>query len=369
MSRLFRLAAFSFLLLLLLPAAHVFGQSCGPWRWINPLPQGNTLQGVAAGGGHYVAVGRAGTIVVSTDGAAWSTRPSNLTHDLSDVVWNGSQFLAAGGAGTVLVSTDGGETWAFRLTGATENLVRAAWNGSRWVIAGDAGSILTSTDGIAWQTAAAFDGASWYDLAWNGNEFLAVGREGASASSPDGVRWKRVDAGTRDHLFAVAWGAGRWLAVGTGFPYTQAVYENASGGSWHAQRTRLTSALRRLTWTGSGLTTQGSGRPRGRLSPSFFQRGTASTSASSARSMPPRVTGAPASARLISTPHRVPISIRSLKSPRWPIRNTRSFSSPSPAPSDMLKRSRAIARTRSAPRPSGMTTAVTTGLYSSSRSH
>ena len=196
MSRPIRLAAFFLLALLLLPAAHLSGQSCGPWRWINPLPQGNTLSGVAFGGGRYVAVGRAGTILVSDDGVAWSMRASNLPHDLADVAWNGNEFLVAGASGTILVSSDRGESWAFRINGAAENLVRAAWNGSRWVVAGDAGSLLTSTDANAWQPAAAFEGTSWYDLAWNGQEFLAVGREGASASSR---RRSPVDCGPVGH--------------------------------------------------------------------------------------------------------------------------------------------------------------------------
>ena len=57
----------------------------------------------------------------------------------------------------------------------------------------------------------------------------------------------------------------------------------------------------------------------------------------------------PRSAAPSATPHSVPASIRSLKSPRWPIRNTLSWSLPSPAPSDMSKRSRITRRTSSEP--------------------
>ena len=33
------------------------------WEWRNPLPQGNTLNGVTYGDGQFVAVGDAGTIL------------------------------------------------------------------------------------------------------------------------------------------------------------------------------------------------------------------------------------------------------------------------------------------------------------------
>ena len=86
-------------LVLLSCAASVRGQTCGPWSWVNPLPQGNTLEAVASGGGRYVAVGRAGTILISADGATWQLRPSGTTADLLDVLWDGSGFLAVGAEG------------------------------------------------------------------------------------------------------------------------------------------------------------------------------------------------------------------------------------------------------------------------------
>jgi hypothetical protein len=57
----------------------------------------------------------------------------------------------------------------------------------------------------------------------------------------------------------------------------------------------------------------------------------------SAAATPSARCGTCARLRPISTPDRVPASIRSLKSPRWPMRNTRSASRPRPLPSDMSK--------------------------------
>src|SRR5581483_4849624 len=56
---------------------------------------------------------------------------------------------------------------------------------------------------------------------------------------------------------------------------------------------------------------------------------------SSAAATPPALCGMPARCSPISTPHSVPHSIRSLKWPRWPMRNTLPLTLPSPVPSDM----------------------------------
>src|SRR5918996_1017538 len=59
-------------------------------------------------------------------------------------------------------------------------------------------------------------------------------------------------------------------------------------------------------------------------------------------------TGTPASPSPISTPASVPISMRSLKSPKWPMRNILPPSLVSPVPSDRSNASRITLRTLSA---------------------
>ena len=61
-------------------------------------------------------------------------------------------------------------------------------------------------------------------------------------------------------------------------------------------------------------------------------------STSIAAGTPLRASGTPASFRPISTPASVAISVRSLLSPRWPMRNIRPLSLPRPVPSDRSKR-------------------------------
>src|SRR5216683_2559432 len=82
---------------------------------------------------------------------------------------------------------------------------------------------------------------------------------------------------------------------------------------------------------------------------------------SMAASTPPLRCGTFARSRPISTPDSVPISIRSLKCPIWPIRNALPLSFPRPVPSDMSKFSRITLRKASASCPSGTMTAVSAG--------
>src|SRR5436190_21096486 len=78
---------------LLLAGLPLAAQSCGEWLWANPAPQGNLLSAVAFGDGLYVAVGRAGTILSSRDGAAWTLEIANPKVELAVVLWLGAQVM------------------------------------------------------------------------------------------------------------------------------------------------------------------------------------------------------------------------------------------------------------------------------------
>ena len=88
-----------------------------------------------------------------------------------------------------------------------------------------------------------------------------------------------------------------------------------------------------------------------------------------AASTPPARCGIPHAASPISTPLSVPVTIRSWKSPRWPMRNTRSANWPRPLPRGMLLLTRICARRASAEWPSGRRTAVSEAECSGSTAH
>jgi hypothetical protein len=125
----------------------------GEWIWRNALPQGNGLNDVVWNGSLLVAVGYAGTILTSTDGAQWTERTSGTELPIEAAIWTGSQFVAVGGTYT------------------------------------QTGLVLTSPDGINWTVHETDISNSFYDVTWSGERLVAVGEDGLTASSSDGVNW------------------------------------------------------------------------------------------------------------------------------------------------------------------------------------
>jgi photosystem II stability/assembly factor-like uncharacterized protein len=96
------------------------------WFWQNPVPQGNTLAGVAIPGPNTVcAVGLVGTILRSDDqGASWTRQSSGTRRDLSGISCVDVNTCTAVGSdtdgiqeGTILRTTNGGATWTPQSSG------------------------------------------------------------------------------------------------------------------------------------------------------------------------------------------------------------------------------------------------------------
>lgn len=84
------------------------------WHWLNPLPQGNNLQGVACTAhSTCYAVGNFGAILVTRDnGTTWTALPSGTKRALSAVACPGAaSCYAVGPYGAILVTHDAGHTW------------------------------------------------------------------------------------------------------------------------------------------------------------------------------------------------------------------------------------------------------------------
>lgn len=141
------------------------------------------LVGVAYGNGRFIAVGDRGRILTSPTGETWTTVPNvPTTARLNNAVFGPRSpggptdgiWVAVGEAGTALVSTDQGSTWRSGTTGVTgwlrgltsmvtRSYVFAPKGGGTgglasiryfaevsFVATGQGGSIVTSTDGLAW---------------------------------------------------------------------------------------------------------------------------------------------------------------------------------------------------------------------------
>ena len=211
------------------------------WTWQNPLPQGNSLNGIWGSGANNVfAVGDEGTIV-QYDGIAWSTMPSGLQVPLREV-WgsSGTSIFAVGDQGAI-VHYDG-TSWSIMASGVTDSL-RDIWGSSASDVfaVGSTGAIL-HYNGANWT---AMPGSTGEQLAgvWGNSpsDVYAVGRSGAVLHY-DGARWSPIPAdlsavvgsitdiwSSSEGTFAVTddYGNGPvlrytgtgWIAIGTiGFP-------------------------------------------------------------------------------------------------------------------------------------------------------
>jgi len=228
----------------------------------------------------YAAVGADGTVVTSSDGAAWAleaTPAASLTNILLGVSGNTNALVAVGeggmvlrsvnqvtnivstnlagglatnsvslwgvvwaragsvpvaadlqgvaasaemfvaaGAGGTILTSPNGDAWTRRSSPTTRYLSSVAKTPSGWLAAGDFGTLIRSPDGVAWSTVAS-GVTNWiYSVRHLDPLQLAVGEGGLILTSLDGVSWSRRSSPTTRWLNDVA-KVGEWhLAAGTG---------------------------------------------------------------------------------------------------------------------------------------------------------
>lgn len=165
------------------------------------------LRGVAHGNGRWIAVGDLGLILVSPDGADWTTTESSTTRDLADVAFGGDRFVAIG-------------------------------NGS------DSSVALMSPDGIEWTTTlsenlddpGASANFSLKKVSSGPPGFVAIGGGSSAMFSPDGRTWTRHPLGHEIVRGGVAFGNGQWVAAGLALTpshaFTTALLTSIDGMHW-----------------------------------------------------------------------------------------------------------------------------------------
>ena len=157
------------------------------WHMLNPLPQGNTLNGVTYGNGIFVAVGQLGTIMTSYNGLEWQISTSGVDNNLSAVAFGNGKFITVGNEGVILISSNG-VNWTPRISGIDNDLYDVTFGAGVFVVAsGD--KILTSADGAYWTTSSLGDTSfSVLHITYSNEIFIAVGVY-TLISSPDGSHW------------------------------------------------------------------------------------------------------------------------------------------------------------------------------------
>ena len=218
--------------------------------WVAPqIISAPAASAATAGPGNVVAVGNAGTIVVTTDAETWTLAVSGVPEDLEDVAYSPTLGLwaAVGADGRVVTSPDG-NTWTPRFTPTESRLFAVAWVPfcSRFVAVGNNGNIITSTDGITWNFV--FTGVQWplLGVAANAGAIVVVGEAGTLLASFDGSTFISGGSLTTENLFDIEYAPelGQWLAVGeNGTALASSVF-----GVWEPQATGSTERFQFSVW-------------------------------------------------------------------------------------------------------------------------
>ena len=189
----------------------VIYQSADGTGWTRRQFGGPPLQHVASSGPVYVAVGDDGTLLRSTDGAAWNAVTTGFAHPLRDVAWGGGRFVAVGskyyygGSPNKVLSSPDGLTWTDHTAGAGlpgyAGLAYVGRANDRFLASGYYTRLRHSTDGGAsFQTLR--DGVEETPaMTWGAGVYYAAGVDLKAANadvdliSTDGAHWARVARG------------------------------------------------------------------------------------------------------------------------------------------------------------------------------
>lgn len=146
-----------------------------------------------------VAVGQAGKISSSTDGATWTARTSGVGTDLLGVIWCtfSSEFIAWGKSGVILTSPDG-ITWTSRTSQFGASDIQKVIESGLLIAVGAGGKVSTSSDGHTWtaRTSGSSNTITSVAQVAGGPVVAVAGGDAKVLTSPDyGVTWSSVASG------------------------------------------------------------------------------------------------------------------------------------------------------------------------------
>ena len=238
------------------------------WTWRLPQAQGSRLYDAALGNGSYVAVGKAGNIITSTDSVHWTSMTVD-TDDLRPVAFGNGLFVTVGEQydpmvltnwekfplgdyyrytlssylTAVLVSSNGLD-WEFGVNPDSERLTRIVFGNGVFVATSYYVPYFcyTSVDGRHW-VGRNVSGLRAYEVLFGNGRFLAVGSDGFVYYSKNGEDWTNSGVNKVTPLF---FGNGRFIAFGSGGN----MEESTDGVAW--QVIGLISGILPQTFAGGG---------------------------------------------------------------------------------------------------------------------
>lgn len=192
------------------------------WQWRNPLPQGNDLYCVASGNGVWVALGRGGARIRSTDGGATWQNQHQGESDIRSVAFGNGVFVAAG----------------------------YGWRATHYV-----SWLQSSRDGLQWTNhyAGLLDNETIEAVAFGNGRFVAVSGSGAAFTSTNGTNWTRTEGVSPNGLIKVTFGQGLFVALTGAYQYgtngaTAYYATSADGVTWDSRMVNVPGYVSDITF-------------------------------------------------------------------------------------------------------------------------
>ncbi|KJS14202.1 MAG: hypothetical protein VR67_01670 [Peptococcaceae bacterium BRH_c8a] len=242
-------------------------------NWVERVSgTGEELNAVAWGGPtesddlkKFVIVGN-NIVLVSTNGETWENKdtenPLGFFDDLElkDVIWSESLglFVAVGKDGVIITSSNG-EVWSkttMTWEGAAPHLYGVTWGQNKLITIGNLPSneivIMTSLDGITWETQYFTDDALVNGITWggagSGGLFVMVGENGIS-TLPFGSEWGIDNEYSLSIFNGVTWGYNMFTSVGNNGD----ICTSLDGSSWEERDSNVLKHFYGITNADTGL--------------------------------------------------------------------------------------------------------------------
>ena len=216
-------------------------------------PAISDYNGVAFGGGCFVAVGTNGAVVESFDnGKSWAVVKLNLgTINLNGIKFVGNKFIAFGGGRIITGDPAKQRSWsAATLPSRPANISSIATDGKIAVAVGYKGQILYSTTGKSWSKAPPSTSNDLYAADYDSTtkSFYVTGANGSLLRSSNGINWTVVKTNTTNFLWGVARAGSKLVAAGAAGSFLS----SKDGKSWSTTTSSsLNSDIRAVSFGGS----------------------------------------------------------------------------------------------------------------------
>lgn len=211
--------------------AMVFGEA--DWQ-IAELPSFASWDGIAYGGGKFVAVAGGGTnAAYSEDGINWTAASLPISANWRNGAYGAGKFVVvASNSADAAYSTDG-INWAAASLPVHTNWWSVAYGNGKFVaVAGGGTNAAYSEDGINWTAAALPSSGFWCSVGYGDGRFVAVVNDSADAAySEDGINWTAATLPLHANWGGIAHGDGKFVEVAYGS--TNVVY-SVDGINWAA---------------------------------------------------------------------------------------------------------------------------------------